>query len=170
MKSLINICEGLLDDDFDIHDDDVMSGVKNWPKFIDRISEFGAPKQERISGTLFLVWPGTGLMEALTKGIETDLNKTISRKAASDACATGNNTILSIFMGARSAHPKWSAPIYIGNTGGAFLHFDVQGGNTTMRWGRSMTNVLISSHPQNWKFRKIPKECFGIIKSTLNIQ
>lgn len=166
------VAEGLLDTDFDIRDSDVMPGVKNWPRFIGRLHSISKP--QLIEKGKRWTWKDTvEPLKILTKGIESDIGRTIGKNKAWDISTDREEIIIAMFKGG----DPYANIIYIGNSDG-YIGFQSrafrENGNVHIE-----TNVTINGGSlgwrietmagANWKFRVAPLSAYDIIKRELGL-
>lgn len=174
MKSLIEILEGLLDADFDITDNDVMPGVKNWPRFIGRLQSIPKPKLVQGEKRNRHIWQGTEVLEALSQGAKNDIGPTITKSEANRIVLLDKSKILIATFWPRGE--KFAPVIRIGSDN-EYLELrserlGIESNSPVItsieRW--AYFSHRISGMPAgNWKIRVAPAHAYDIIKRELGM-
>lgn len=182
MNSLSKVLEGILDADFDIRDNDVMPGVRNWPRFLTRLKSIGKPM--RVTGEKLQKWVWSDTvkpLEVLTKGIKTDLGKAIGKNKAHDISIDREAIIIATFGGVPHADK-----ILIGNNdhyiqiesrymNDPYLYTFSPDARTPVNtvayvYDASLGNRIQTNVAANWKYHVVPLVAYDIIKRELGLE
>ena len=165
------VAEGLLDSDFDIKDNDLMPGVKNWARLLGRIQSI--PKPKKVTGEKILkwVWQDVEVLKALSQSAKLDIGKTIGKNKAWDISIDRDQAIIAVHQ---SVSDPRADVIRFGNNDG-YIEF------RSKRYGFDgpvyaeaiqMSNLGISlgaMPASGWKFRTMPLEAYEQIKQKLGL-
>ena len=173
------VAEGLLDTDFDIKDDDVMPGVKNWPRFMGRLQSVGKYHQQIKVSQEFLgkgrtttryIWDGVDLLQALTEGINKDIGgRKIGKNKAWDAAIDSEQCILAMF---NDPWKPYSSRIYVGTGEEALLIKADERGSSPIVYVEVIKYLITQMQtiePRNWTIRLVPLLAYDIIKHELGL-
>lgn len=171
MNSLSKVLEGILDADFDIRDNDVMPGVRNWPRFISRLQHINKPKVVSGSKRSKWMWQTEDVLKALSQGIKSDIGSTVGKNVAWDASIDREQIVIATFQ---PRGDLWAHEICIGNNDGYIAIKSSRPGfdGPTIVTAEEMGNLglrLETITASNWKLRLAPLQCYDIIKRELEL-
>lgn len=171
MRTLTNILEGLLDADFDITDKDVMPGVKNWPRFLGRLSNI--PKPKLVDGGKYRkwTWQGDDVIDIISQGTKLDIGPAISRSKAIDISIDREQIIIAAFWPRGN---RYAGEICIGNNDGYVVinarRLGYDGPIITTAGEMANLGLRLSTiEVKNWKLRVAPLQAYDIIKRELGL-
>lgn len=152
MRSLIELCEGLLDADYDAS----LPEFKNWDRAYARLNNLSEPETADCKYGLGYYWYDTDVLEALTQIVKKDLGKAIGKNKASDIAIDREDCVICLYKYPNES--GFSEVIYIGNNDKAYeVNTVTQGSFKTKMIPVGKLSLKIATLPnRNFIFKSFP--------------
>lgn len=117
MNSLSKVLEGILDTDFDVKDEDILSGYKKWPKFVDKLKSVGKWSRSRDNDYgISYSWDNYDASIALYEGMKSCIGKANTWLEVRDAFDDPDKAILMYIIERKGNFNECARFMYMGTS------------------------------------------------------